>query len=120
MTAAQPEASANAPWTSTTVGLVSVAIVTSRCDRNGWGSRRGTSGARLLQRRRDRVPCRVPTTPWTVRHTYRELVATSERTVDVFGLPMAYREAGSGPPLVFLHGNPTSSYLWRNVIALVQ
>ena len=29
---------------------------------------------------------------------------------------MAYVEAGSGAPIVFLHGNPTSSYLWRNVI----
>lgn len=29
---------------------------------------------------------------------------------------MAYVEAGSGRPIVFLHGNPTSSYLWRNVI----
>ncbi|MEV7094010.1 alpha/beta fold hydrolase [Amycolatopsis sp. NPDC051045] len=29
---------------------------------------------------------------------------------------LAYRETGSGEPLVFLHGNPTSSYLWRNVM----
>jgi haloalkane dehalogenase len=29
---------------------------------------------------------------------------------------MAYVDAGSGRPIVFLHGNPTSSYLWRNVI----
>ena len=29
---------------------------------------------------------------------------------------MAYVEAGAGDPIVFLHGNPTSSYLWRNVI----
>ena len=29
---------------------------------------------------------------------------------------MAYVDAGSGDPIVFLHGNPTSSYLWRNVI----
>jgi haloalkane dehalogenase len=29
---------------------------------------------------------------------------------------MAYVEEGSGDPVVFLHGNPTSSYLWRNVI----
>jgi len=29
---------------------------------------------------------------------------------------MAYVEEGSGDPIVFLHGNPTSSYLWRNVI----
>jgi haloalkane dehalogenase len=29
---------------------------------------------------------------------------------------MAYVDTGSGDPIVFLHGNPTSSYLWRNVI----
>ncbi len=29
---------------------------------------------------------------------------------------LAYREQGTGAPLVFLHGNPTSSYLWRNVM----
>jgi haloalkane dehalogenase len=29
---------------------------------------------------------------------------------------MAYAEAGAGRPIVLLHGNPTSSYLWRNVI----
>jgi len=36
--------------------------------------------------------------------------------VEVLGVPMAYVEAGGGDPVVFLHGNPTSSYLWRNVI----
>lgn len=34
----------------------------------------------------------------------------------VLGREMAYVEAGKGDPIVFLHGNPTSSYLWRNVI----
>lgn len=34
----------------------------------------------------------------------------------VFGLEMAYVEEGSGDPIVFLHGNPASSYLWRNII----
>ena len=29
---------------------------------------------------------------------------------------MAYRQVGSGDPIVFLHGNPTSSYLWRNIM----
>lgn len=29
---------------------------------------------------------------------------------------MAYVEQGAGTPVVFLHGNPTSSYLWRNVM----
>jgi haloalkane dehalogenase len=28
---------------------------------------------------------------------------------------MAYVQVGEGDPILFLHGNPTSSYLWRNV-----
>ncbi len=38
------------------------------------------------------------------------------KTVDVNGHSMAYVEAGVGDPIVFLHGNPTSSYLWRNIM----
>ena len=34
----------------------------------------------------------------------------------ILGREMAYVEVGKGDPIVFLHGNPTSSYLWRNVI----
>lgn len=37
--------------------------------------------------------------------------------VDVLGRRMAYVERGDGAPIVFLHGNPTSSYLWRNIMA---
>jgi haloalkane dehalogenase len=33
---------------------------------------------------------------------------------------MAYIEVGAGDPIVFLHGNPTSSYLWRNVIPYMR
>ena len=36
--------------------------------------------------------------------------------VEVHGLNMAYVERGEGDPIVFVHGNPTSSYLWRNVL----
>ena len=36
--------------------------------------------------------------------------------VTVNGLKMAYVERGEGDPVVFVHGNPTSSYLWRNII----
>lgn len=38
----------------------------------------------------------------------------------VLGHEMAYVEVGSGDPLVFLHGNPTSSYLWRNIIPYLE
>lgn len=40
--------------------------------------------------------------------------------VDVLGARMAFVERGQGQPIVFLHGNPTSSYLWRNVIPHVE
>jgi len=40
--------------------------------------------------------------------------------VDVHGSRMYYVEEGEGAPVVFLHGNPTSSYLWRNVIPHVS
>ena len=36
--------------------------------------------------------------------------------VEVKGRRMAYVEMGKGDPILFLHGNPTSSYLWRNVM----
>ncbi|HXJ37164.1 MAG TPA: haloalkane dehalogenase [Candidatus Eisenbacteria bacterium] len=39
-----------------------------------------------------------------------------EHDLAILGSTMHYREAGAGEPIVFLHGNPTSSYLWRNVI----
>src|SRR4029077_17179286 len=38
------------------------------------------------------------------------------RVVSVLDPQMSYFEAGGGDPIVFLHGNPTSSYLWRNII----
>ena len=46
--------------------------------------------------------------------------AAQKKKVRVRGLEMAYYEAGTGDPIVFLHGNPTSSYLWRNIIPHVQ
>lgn len=42
------------------------------------------------------------------------------RRISVSGTEMAYVDVGSGDPVVFLHGNPTSSYLWRNVIPHVE
>jgi len=39
-----------------------------------------------------------------------------KKKVQVLGSTMAYVEHGSGDPIVLLHGNPTSSYLWRDVI----
>jgi haloalkane dehalogenase len=43
-----------------------------------------------------------------------------KKFVDVLGKRMAYVELGAGAPIIFQHGNPTSSYLWRNVMPHVQ
>ena len=39
-----------------------------------------------------------------------------KKRIQVAGLEMAYVEQGTGDPVLFLHGNPTSAYLWRNII----
>jgi haloalkane dehalogenase len=44
----------------------------------------------------------------------------AHKTIDVLGKQMAYVEMGEGDPVIFQHGNPTSSYLWRNIMPHVQ
>ena len=43
-------------------------------------------------------------------------MAAIQQFADVNGKRIAYLEASSGDPIVLLHGNPTSSFLWRNII----
>ncbi len=43
-----------------------------------------------------------------------------KKFVEVNGKKMAYVEMGEGDPIVFQHGNPTSSYLWRNIMPHLQ
>jgi haloalkane dehalogenase len=38
------------------------------------------------------------------------------RRARVLDSELAYADTGAGSPVIFLHGNPTSSYLWRNII----
>ena len=45
-----------------------------------------------------------------------EIDLPRKQFVDVLGKRMAYVEMGSGAPIVFQHGNPTSSFLWRNIM----
>jgi haloalkane dehalogenase len=47
-------------------------------------------------------------------------MSSQKRRAEVLGKTMAYIEVGAGDPIVFLHGNPTSSYLWRNVLPHVR
>ncbi len=48
------------------------------------------------------------------------MTTTNKNYATIYGRKMAWVESGSGKPIVFLHGNPTSSYLWRNVIPRVE
>ena len=43
----------------------------------------------------------------------------TKKTMAIRGHDMAYIDEGAGDPVVFLHGNPTSSYLWRNILPAV-
>ena len=43
----------------------------------------------------------------------------AKRFIEVDDRRMAYVEMGEGSPIVFQHGNPTSSYLWRNVMPML-
>jgi haloalkane dehalogenase len=43
-----------------------------------------------------------------------------KRRLRVLGREMAYVEVGAGDPIMLLHGNPTSSYIWRNVLPHLQ
>ena len=43
-------------------------------------------------------------------------MTTEKKYAEVLGARMAFVDEGSGPPIVLQHGNPTSSFLWRDVI----
>lgn len=47
-------------------------------------------------------------------------MTATKQSARVHGLNMAYLDEGEGDAIVFLHGNPTSSYLWRNIIPHVS
>ena len=55
-------------------------------------------------------PARLPTPVVSEELTF------AAQNVDVLSSSMSYIDTGSGDPVLFVHGNPTSSYLWRNVI----
>ena len=42
-------------------------------------------------------------------------ITLKKQKISINNKNIAYVESGSGDPIIFLHGNPTSSYLWRNI-----
>ena len=50
------------------------------------------------------------------------MISTTEhekKFIEVSGKRIAYVEMGTGDPIIFQHGNPTSSYLWRNIMPVL-
>jgi len=43
-----------------------------------------------------------------------------KKYIEVHGRPMAYVDVGEGDPIIFFHGNITSSYMWRNILPHVE
>ena len=50
----------------------------------------------------------------------REVMSYRKQYQQVLGRRMAYVVVGEGDPIVFLHGNPTSSFLWRNILPYLE
>src|SRR6516165_5497951 len=92
------------------------------------GQHRRATSAMSGARRKRRLTCRqAPTVlPKTFLAGYyrrpymTNMISTAfpyqKQRRRVLGREMAYVEVGQGDPILLLHGNPTSSYLWRNVL----
>ncbi len=49
-----------------------------------------------------------------------KIIPLPKKKLTVHGKAMAYHDSGEGPAILFLHDNPTSSYVWRNIIPHVS
>ena len=62
--------------------------------------------------------------PWLVTTGEANMISAAfpyqKQRRRVLGREMAYVDVGQGDPIILLHGNPTSSYLWRNVLPHLQ
>jgi haloalkane dehalogenase len=55
-----------------------------------------------------------------MKKTIRAFDPHPRRRARILDTEISYVDKGSGDPIVFLHGNPTSSYLWRNIIPYAE
>src|SRR6516164_1451988 len=88
-----------------------------RRPRQGGRDRPGMPRTPSRSRGRGRRGCRVMSDAEpTLRERTASMSANSKSAVRIDGRSMAFVSKGTGDPIVFLHGNPTSSYVWRDVI----
>src|SRR5206468_1543133 len=57
---------------------------------------------------------------WQIAMPILETMRYPKHFVEVLDRRMAYVTAGRGDPIVSLHGNPTSSFLWRNILPYLE
>lgn len=69
----------------------------------------GSTSAKILDTRDLRIKDRTSEQPYA-----------EKKYIEINGSRMAYIDEGKGDPIVFQHGNPASSYLWRNVMPHVE
>ncbi|MEP4771076.1 MAG: haloalkane dehalogenase [Roseibium sp.] len=65
------------------------------------------------------VMAAATTLPLSLQAGERADFPYTKKRMKISGHELAYVDEGSGDPVLFLHGNPTSSYLWRNIIPAV-
>ena len=63
------------------------------------------------------VGCMHSTSDYTFESSLKASFDFQKQSIDIDGTRIKYVDAGEGRPIVLIHGNPTSSYLWRHVIA---
>jgi uncharacterized protein (TIGR00369 family) len=64
----------------------------------------------------ERTPMPIVSPPMTTEPITMSALAQSKRKIRTFAGDLAYLRKGQGPPLLLVHGIPSSSYLWRDVI----
>lgn len=113
--AAKPAGEAGGPReaTLTELDMISAAILSEHLD--GARYEQGGGSTAMGPFTAPAGPA-VQSVPPPDAYPFTPSIVREGRYVDVLGSRMHYIEQGTGDPILFLHGNPTYSYVWRNVI----
>src|SRR6266446_3637083 len=94
----------------------SVKMCYSRCDRKHWSWRNISWRPALTSSGAHRGNISEHTMEMTISATDPH----PRQRARILDTEITYVDEGYGDPIVFLHGNPTSSYLWRNIIPYAE
>src|SRR4051812_34343725 len=85
-----------------------------------WRSRDTAEGGYAMARASSIAPTMFGDDRKEEHHKISAAFPYQKKQRRILGRDMAFVEVGDGDPIVLLHGNPTSSYLWRNVLPHLQ